>query len=332
MAVSPTPKPRPAPNAEAVLSTPLQQALAAWDGALRPIAVACSGGADSVALLLSAHQRWPGQVVALHVNHGLQAAAADFQRLVERLCDRLGVSLFQQRVLAAHSPGESPEEAARTARYRALSVLAQEAGAGVVLLAQHADDQAETVMLALTRGAGVAGLAAMPGEFERHGTRFGRPWLAVRGAALRAWLADQGQAWCEDPSNQDTRYARNRLRHGVLAQLETAFPGFVQCAGRTAAHCAQANTLLNELAALDLERTGNPPAIARLQELTDERLANALRYWLRGSNGAGPSTAQLHELMSQVRACRTRGHRIAIKVGAGQVQRQGEHLAYLPPI
>jgi tRNA(Ile)-lysidine synthase len=122
------------------------------------------------------------------------------------------------------------------------------------------------------------------------------------------------------------------LRHGVLAQLESEFPGFVQCAGRSAAHCAQANTLLNDLAALDLERTGNPPAIARLQELGDERLANVLRYWLRGSSGAGPSTAQLHELMSQVRACRTRGHRIAIKVGAGQVQRQGEHLAYLPPI
>jgi tRNA(Ile)-lysidine synthase len=330
MAASPTPK--PTPSAEWRLDDRLQAALESCDGLPGPLGVACSGGADSVALLLAAHQRWSGQVTALHVNHGLQAAAADFERFVVDVCMRLGVPLWVRSVAAAHRAGESPEDAARQARYRALADMAQTHGLSHVLLAQHADDQAETLLLALSRGAGVSGLAGMPVEMDRHGVRFVRPWLTQRSADLRAWLQTQGQAWCEDPSNQDTRYTRNRLRHTVLPALDTQFPGFVACVARSAAHCAQADGLLDELAQIDLLQTGSPPTIAGLQALSDARLANALRHWLRTEAGRTPSTAQLHELMAQIRDCRTRGHRIAIKVGAGQVRREGSRLAYLPPL
>lgn len=329
MAASPTP--RPTPSAEARTEARLLAALEACDGLTGPVGVACSGGADSVALLLAAHRRWPGSVVALHVNHGLQAAAADFERGVHALCQRLGVPLWVRAVQARHGPGESPEDAARQARYHALADLAHTYGLGHVLLAQHADDQAETVLLALSRGAGVSGLAAMPAQMERHGVCFVRPWLRLRGADLRAWLQAQGQVWCEDPSNQDTRYRRNRLRHAVLPALQAQFPGFVACVARSAAHCAQANGLLDELAQIDLLQTGSPPAIAALQALSDARLANVLRHWLQAEAGRSPSTAQLHELMAQIRHCRTQGHQIAIKVGAGRVQRQGSHLSYVNP-
>lgn len=330
MAVSPTPK--STASAEARIEAHLQAALDAIDGWGGPWAVACSAGADSVALLLAAHRRWPGQVTALHVNHGLQAAAADFERAVADLCRRLGVPLTLRSVQAVHGQGESPEDAARQARYRALAEMAQSLGLRHVLLAQHADDQAETVLLALSRGAGVAGLAAMPSRMERHEVSFVRPWLGLRRADLRAWLQAQGQVWCEDPSNQDTRYTRNRLRHAVLPALEAQLPGFTACVARSATHCAQADELLDELAQIDLAQAGTPPAIASLKALGDARLANALRHWLRSEAGRAPSTAQLHELMAQIRDCNTRGHSIAIKVGAGQVQRRGSHLAYLPPL
>jgi tRNA(Ile)-lysidine synthase len=310
----------------------LLAALGAFNPSGGSLGVACSGGADSVALLLAAHRRWPGQVMALHVNHGLQTAAADFERFVGDLCTLLGVPLGLGSVVAAHRPGESPEDAARQARYRALADMAQTHGLSHVLLAQHADDQAETVLLALSRGAGVSGLAGMPVEMDRHGVRFVRPWLSQRGADLRSWLQGQGQTWCEDPSNLDVRYTRNRLRHMALPGLDAQFPGFVACVARSAAHCAQADGLLDELAQMDLAQTGMPPAIAGLQALSDARLANALRHWLRTEAGSAPSTAQLHELIAQIRDCRTRSHGIAIKVGVGQVRREGSRLAYLPDL
>lgn len=128
-----------------------------------PLGVAYSGGADSTALLLGCARLWPGQVVALHVNHGLQEAASAFESHCAAFCQRLGVPLRVRRVQAAHAKGESPEAAARAHRYEALLALAAEPPAlRAIALAQHADDQVETVLLALSRGAGLPGLAAMP--------------------------------------------------------------------------------------------------------------------------------------------------------------------------
>ena len=129
-----------------------------------PLAIAYSGGADSSALLRACAQRWPGQVRALHVHHGLQAAADDFLQHCQQVCRQLQVPLAVAQVDARAQPGQSPEDAARQHRYAALTQLARTGTAqpaASIALAQHADDQVETLLLALSRGAGVAGLAAM---------------------------------------------------------------------------------------------------------------------------------------------------------------------------
>jgi tRNA(Ile)-lysidine synthase len=302
-------------------------ALAAFEPAL-PVAVALSGGADSTALLRGCADRWPGQVTAIHVHHGLQDAADSFEVHCRRLCERLGVSLVVQRVDARHARGESPEDAARVARYAALAEAARSLWAVSVLLAQHADDQVETMLLALGRGAGLPGLAAMPARFERHAMRFERPLLQVSGAAIRECLAEKGEAFVDDPMNADPAFTRSRIRHEVLPALSKAFPAFRDTFARSARHAGQAQALLDEVAAQDLRSAGEPPALTALRGLTRTRQANVLRHWLKTVHGQQASTSQLGELLDQVAACATRGHDIRIKVGTGFVQRQGERLAF----
>jgi tRNA(Ile)-lysidine synthase len=194
-----------------------------------------------------------------------------------------------------------------------------------IALAQHADDQVETVLLALSRGAGLPGLSAMPALAERGGLRIHRPWLDVPAQQLRDWLVQEGVTWVEDPTNQDERYTRNRIRHQLLPVLEEAFPSFRQTFGRSARHAAQAQTILDDMALLDLQLTGVPPELAALQQLSLARQANVLRAWLLQRHVAC-STAQLDQLLHQIDACRTRGHQIDIKVGDGFVRRVGNHI------
>ena len=325
-------------SAASAPATPAARALARWCerqpslGLHDRVAVAFSAGADSTALLLAAHARWPGRVLALHVHHGLQLAADDFEQHARVFCDRLPVSFEVRRVDARAEPGQSPEDAARLARYAALLAMAREAEVTWVLLGHHADDQAETLMLALSRGAGLPGLAAMGEAFEREGVVFGRPLLSVRAAELRDSLQAAGHAFINDPSNADPRFTRNRIRAELLPAWARCFPGFEAQLARSARHAAQAQTLLDELADIDLAAIGEPPAIGALQALSPARQANVLRRWLRGSADVAPSTAQLDELVNQIADCRTRGHRIEIKVATGVVSRRGERLQFGPPI
>lgn len=293
-----------------------------------PWAVAYSGGADSTALLRAVHTRWPQGVVAFHVHHGLQDAADGFEAHTRDVCATLGVAWHGKRVQAAHAPGQSPEDAARRARYRALAGLAHQVGVRWVLLAQHAEDQAETLMMALMRGSGLPGLSAMPAGFARDGVWFGRPWLDLPGRALRAWLQESGHGWMEDPSNVDVRFTRNRLRQRLMPVFGELSPGFEARLARSAQHAAQAQRLLDALAAQDLERVGQPPEIKALQQLDADRQTNVLRFWLRGVAGTAPSTAQLAALLPQIAVCRTRGHRIHLRMAGGWVERAGPCLVY----
>lgn len=297
-----------------------------------PWAVAYSGGADSTALLRAACTLWPGQVQAFHVHHGLQAAADAFVDHARRTCLAWGVPLHVARVQARHRLGQSPEDAARLARYAALAELAQAQGAACVLLGHHAQDQIETVLLALTRGAGVAGLAGMPERMERAGVCFGRPLLSVDARALRQALDAQRIAYVDDPSNSDPRYTRNRIRTQLLPGLLDNFPASLQTVARSASLAAQAQRVLDEVAAQDLLQLGQPPAILGLQAYSRERQANVLRHWLRLGWQAVPSQAQLDELLDQIATCRTRGHRLRLKVAQGMVCRQGPGLVYLPSL
>ncbi|WP_439587190.1 tRNA lysidine(34) synthetase TilS [Hydrogenophaga sp.] len=322
---------KPAGHASA---NPCEQALAAWCDR-HPLAssavsaVAFSAGADSTALLLAANARWPGGVVALHVHHGLQPAADGFESHARDFCARHGVSLQVAHVDASSDPGQSPEDAARLARYAALARLAQDAGAACVLLGQHADDQAETLLLALSRGAGLPGLASMPERFERHGVVFGRPLLAIPAVDLRNWLHHSGHTYVDDPSNTDERFTRNRIRATLMPAWDASFPGFRPMLARSARHAAQAQRLLDDLAAIDLAHIGKPPVIGSLQSLSRDRQGNALRAWLR-HEGVAASAAQLDELLDQIADCTTRGHRIRLKVAGGLVTREGAHLRYGP--
>lgn len=300
-----------------------------------PMAVGLSGGADSTALLLACARKWPGQVQAIHVHHGLQAAADGFEEHCAALCQSLNVPLWVKRLDARHTPGQSPEDAARQARYKAFEAvaIASKAQAAIksIAIAQHADDQVETLLLALSRGAGIAGLAAMPARWERAGVVWHRPLLQVAGADIRSWLRLQGQPWVEDPTNTDQRYTRNRIRAQLLPALEAAFPAFRETFARSASNAAQAAELLDELAQQDLLRVGAPPHITVLQGLSRARQANVLRHWLRVAYATTPSAAQLGELLNQLAACTTRGHRIHIKVGRGFVVRSGPQLGWYNP-
>ena len=316
----------------------LEQAMAGFQPAM-PMAVALSGGADSTALLMSCAERWPGQVVALHVNHGLQAAAVKFEQHCVTLCQLLNVPLRVLHVDAGHATGQSPEDAARIARYKAFEALARmehaQAAIKSIAIAQHADDQVETLLLALSRGAGLAGLSSMPQQWQHAGLTYWRPLLNVAGLDIRRWLRDRQAIFVEDPSNTDEKFTRNRIRAKVMPALQATFPQFRDTFARSARHAAAAQELVDDLAAIDL------PAVARgsdgallinsLQKLGRARQANVVRYWLRQAYGVLPSTAQLEELLDQVAACTTRGHRIHIKVGQGFVQRSEAVLTWYNP-
>jgi tRNA(Ile)-lysidine synthase len=267
-------------------------------------------------------------VHAIHINHGLQEAAHMFESHCVNLCERWGVPLQIRRVNARHQTGESPEEVARMARYKALADVAGNEWQGAVrhiVLAQHADDQVETLLLALSRGAGLPGLASMPERMTRFGIEFHRPWLSASGESLRAALKRFELAWVEDPTNMDLRFTRNRIRHLVLPALAQTFEGYRQTFARSASHAAQAQGLLSALAQQDAIDVGLPPAIKGLQQLSSERQINVLRLWL-AQEGRSASAAQMQALLVQIAACITRGHQIHLKIGRGFVRRDGEVL------
>ncbi len=334
------------------------------------IAVAYSGGADSTALLLLCAQQYPGQVQALHIHHGLQAAADDFAAHCTAFCAQLKVPLQVLQVHAHAAPGQSPEDAARRARYNALGTWVAEKNSPetpvnsaysaikTIAIAQHADDQVETLLLALGRGAGLPGLASMPARWSPASApnprcEFVRPLLSLSAAQIRTWLAAQGlqarqpgqgmlgQGWVEDPSNASAQFTRNRIRAKLLPALAEVFPQFRETFARSARHAAQAQALLAQLAIEDIANgltdtasAGSPiPAlrIAALQKLSPARQANALRHWLKAGYAAAPSTAQLAELQNQIAMCTTRGHSIHIKVANGFVLRQGAVLVFHAP-
>jgi len=295
-----------------------------------PFAVALSGGADSTALLIACAERWPGQVRAVHVHHGLQDAADGFEAFCVDLCRRLSVPLAVRRVDARAAAGQSPEDAARQARYQAIAdaVRSEWPDLTDVAVAQHADDQIETLLIALSRGSGLPGLAGMPAQWERLGLRWHRPWLQVAGADLRDWLRARSETWVEDPTNLDQGFTRNRIRARVLPALDVALPGFRDTFARSMRHVAEAQALLDALAQQDLDEVGVPPSITALQRLPAARQAMVLRLWLRREHATTPTSAQLRELQAQLADCTTRGHRLSLRVGAGRVERNGAMLRY----
>jgi tRNA(Ile)-lysidine synthase len=273
--------------------------------ASRRYCIAYSGGLDSTVLLESlARLRLrlaPGALRAVHVNHGLHAAAPAWAARCAARCTRLGVPLQVLEVDARPSPGESPEAKAREVRYLALRGAL--APGEVLLTAHHADDQLETVLIQLLRGAGVAGLAAMPPEAGFGAARLQRPLLPFPRAALRRWAGEEGvEDWVEDPANDDPRLSRNHLRREVLPALRAHWPAAAAAASRAARHCAEAAGLLDELAALDAAACARGPAlqVSAMRSLSAARCRNVVRWQCRQLGLATPDERRLATLLGQL--------------------------------
>jgi tRNA(Ile)-lysidine synthase len=252
--------------------------------------IAFSGGLDSTVLLhlladyARSHATPP--LHAIHVHHGLQSAADSWPDHCKAVCEQLGIELTVIRVQVASGP--SLEQVARDARYAAFKRIL---GAGEVLFTgQHREDQAETLLFRLLRGAGLRGLSAMPEQRPLGQGRLVRPLLTISRKPLHAYAQARGLIWIEDPSNSDTAFARNFLRGEVFPLLQQRWPQASQNLARSAEHLGEAQGLLDELAEGDLALAGegapdNWPgldslALAPLVALSPARQRNALQYWL----------------------------------------------------
>ena len=270
--------------------------------------VALSGGRDSVVLLhaLAAVQdrRMRG---AIHVHHGLSPNADAWASFCEALCKQSGIELSMHRVQVPRAPRTSLEAEARRVRYAALVDGARALGAATVALGHHRDDQAETLLLQLLRGAGPRGLAGMPElRDDPGGVRWWRPLLDVSRADVDAYAAAHSLAWVDDESNAATRHARNAIRHSVMPALASVAGNAGATLARAAALQAEAAKLADDLAAIDARDAydGATLSCAALRALPDHRARNLLRWFLHGAGLPAPPSARLAAMHAQLRVAR----------------------------
>ena len=268
------------------------------------VCVALSGGRDSVALLHALIElratRLPAlHLSALHVHHGLSPQADAWAAFCLQLCHEHAVPCRCERVTVARDDPSGVEAAARRARYDVFAAC----DADWLALAHHRDDQAETLLLNLLRGAGAHGLAAMPEarRLGKAGPRLLRPLLQVSRAEIDAWLAARQLAWVEDESNGETALRRNFLRHEVLPLIGRQIAEPARMLARSAAHLADMAQLADELAALDAQDAlaGNSLLIAPLMALPMARRRNLLRHFLRLHGVRMPDARHLDEILRQ---------------------------------
>lgn len=272
---------------------------------MRCVAVAASGGRDSTALLhctLRQARDVGIQVLALHVHHGLMPQADDWLLQVQSQARRWGASFASQRLTGKPASGQSVEAWARIERYRALAEMATEAQCGLVLLAHHRRDQAETWLLQALRGAGSAGLSAMPALAQRQGVHWARPWLDQPVRAIEAYVRRHRLQHAEDPSNADPRFARSRLRQTVWPVLSAAFEDVETTLSAAAARAHEALSLAQEAAAADLPALmrGTGLRVPPWQQLPPARRKNALKAWLQQKLRAAPPQTLLTRLMDEL--------------------------------
>ena len=300
------------------------------------LCVALSGGVDSVALLHAAHALVSGEpglrLRALHVDHGLQQQSKDWTAHCRMQCDSLGVTLRVLELTLEVPKGASVEAEARRARYAALAA-ALEPGE-CLLTAHHADDQLETVLLQLFRGAGVAGLAAMPARAALGPGFHLRPLLRVERSQLESYADASGLNWVEDPMNRESRYDRSYLRHEVLPAVRARWPALARTVGRSAGHFATAQRLLEALAAADgtslLDAQGRLET-AGLVALPRDRQLNLLRWWTVRQGLGVPSTARLESLLRDAVPARDDAQPV-VTWPTGEVRRHRGRLYAMQPL
>jgi tRNA(Ile)-lysidine synthase len=298
----------------------------------RKLCAAYSGGLDSTVLLYALAQLREAlglDIRAVHIDHQLQQTSADWATQCQRTAARLAVPFTCLRVDVARSD-EGLEAAARKARYEAFrgELEPQEA----LLTAHHADDQLETMLLALMRGAGVRGVRGMPAVQPFARGWLVRPLLDFTRGDLERWAREQQLTWIDDPTNFSASMDRNYVRHRVAPTLAERWPSAALNAGRSAKHIGEASILLDDLAAIDAELAIVEGCLdlTRWRALTSARRRNLLRYWLRSHGVRAPSSRKLAGIERDVLVAeRDRSLRIALE---GRELRRHRELVYCMPL
>ena len=301
------------------------------------LCVGLSGGRDSVVLLhaldrLRSSAAYPFSLSALHVNHGISANADDWAAFCSEWCARHAVPLSMVRVTVAQGSGEGLESAARRARHAAFA----DCDADLLALAHHRDDQAETVLLNLLRGAGIAGAAGMLAErTQGSGPRLVRPLLDVPRALIEDYASAQSLCWIDDESNDDTHFRRNYLRHEVMPRLDEKFPGAPKSLARAASHFAEGALLLDELAAIDRAALTTPAGridLSGFNVLSSARARNLLRFAWLAAGFRAPDTRWIDEALRQLSSADSLSETCVATVdGELHVYRGELHLIGHPP-
>ncbi len=303
------------------------------------IAVACSGGLDSAVLLnlsadfFASHPHLHSHSLhVFHVHHGLSPNADDWLAHVQSQCKQLNLPFDARKVSVTSVDQHGPENAARLARYDALSSLCTAHQVELLLTAHHQDDQAETVMLQALRGAGLPGWSGMADLQRDHAllpptVTLARPLLDCSRKQLEQIASERAIAHIVDESNEDSRYKRNAIRHEIFPLLEQHFEGFTQALSRSSHHFQTAQGLLDELACSDLQQCidAGELNLKRLALLSVDRIDNLLRYWLVDKIGSYPSQAQLHQLHQQMLHAASDTHP-QIVLGQWVLLRERDHL------
>ena len=270
---------------------------------IKSMTVALSGGVDSVVLLYLFHQLQKTQnftLKASHVHHGLSKNADKWVKFCEKLCTKLSVPLDVHRIKLPQKKSLGIEGEARQLRYEKLLQTKTD----LVVLAHHEDDQAETFLLQLIRGAGVKGLSSMAHFDERR--RLWRPLLNASRIDIESYAKQHKLKWIEDESNQNIDYDRNFIRSKVLPILKNRFNHIIKVISRSSSHLAEAQHLLDDLAKIDLKKSFKSDnykhklKVKALEKLSLSRAKNVLRYWLELNDQIMPSRDLLDELLRQV--------------------------------
>lgn len=267
------------------------------------IVVAFSGGLDSTVLLHALHhiqKEMAIPMVAVHVKHDLHADAGEWESHCKKVVSGLGVDYVSIAVEVDRNSGQGLEASARTARYKALEQTMRPGD--WLLSAHHQDDQAETLLLNLLRGSGTAGLAGIGAIQEFGPAQLVRPLLNVAREDLRAYAKSHDLTWLDDPSNADTQFDRNYLRHSIVPKLKERWPAASAKLARSAALASEASALLDHLADDDLRSLGQPQRIeiAALAALADDRQRNVLRRALKLSGLSHAPTTALRQIIDEL--------------------------------
>ncbi len=296
------------------------------------IVVAYSGGIDSQVLLhalahLYQQKHISNQITVCHVNHGLSENAATWQSFAEQQCAKLPVKFVVKPVHVKAKAQQSLEALARDARYSALKSV--NVHPSIVLTGHHSDDQSETLLLALKRGAGLKGLAAMSAQVKLGQHLLIRPFLSVSRAAIEAYAKFYQLSWVEDDSNLDERFDRNFIRHQLMPLLQSRWPSIQTTINRSAGHCAAGQELLDELGGEDLVNcrcSDSSLDIDTLKNLSIARFNNVIRFFMATKNCLMPSLEQLNQVRVQLTAKQDKSPEISVGDHVFRRYKQALHL------